>query len=50
MRAASLLCYNHAMQATDVLRLYNDLKANDISVWIDGGWCIDSLLGKQTRG
>lgn len=37
------------MQAEDVLKLYNLFQENGIEVWIDGGWGIDSLLGKQTR-
>lgn len=37
------------MEAEDVLTLYNLFEENDIKVWIDGGWGIDALLGKQTR-
>jgi len=37
------------MEAEDVLNLYKLFKENDIEVWIDGGWGIDALLGKQTR-
>jgi len=37
------------MQAADVLSLYSWLKDNGIAIWIDGGWCVDALLGKQTR-
>ncbi len=37
------------MEANDVLKLYNLFKKNGIDVWIDGGWGIDALLGKQTR-
>jgi len=25
------------------------LGENGITVWIDGGWSVDALLGKQTR-
>lgn len=37
------------MRAEDVINIYNLLEENDINVWIDGGWGIDALLGKQTR-
>ena len=32
-----------------VLELYNWFKDNGITVWIDGGWGVDALLGRQTR-
>lgn len=37
------------MTSSEVLDLYNWFKENGITVWIDGGWCIDALLGQQTR-
>lgn len=37
------------MESKDVLRIYNLLEKNGISIWIDGGWSVDALLGKQTR-
>ncbi len=37
------------MEANDVIELYNLLEENGIEVWIDGGWGIDALLGRQTR-
>jgi len=37
------------MNSVDVLKLYADLQANNIPIWIDGGWCVDALLGRQTR-
>lgn len=37
------------MEVQDVVDLYNLLRENDIEAWIDGGWGIDALLGKQTR-
>lgn len=37
------------MNAEDVIWLYDELSKNDIQVWIDGGWCVDALLGNQTR-
>jgi lincosamide nucleotidyltransferase A/C/D/E len=29
--------------------LYNKLENLNIKIWIDGGWGVDALLGKQTR-
>lgn len=37
------------VKAEDVLSLCGLLQENGITVWIDGGWCVDALLGKQTR-
>ena len=37
------------MTSDKVLDLYNWLNENNIAVWIDGGWCVDALLGRQTR-
>ena len=37
------------MKAEDVIKIYKLFKKNGIKVWIDGGWGIDALLGKQTR-
>jgi lincosamide nucleotidyltransferase A/C/D/E len=37
------------MQATDVNKLYSDLQELGITIWIDGGWGVDALLGEQTR-
>ena len=37
------------VQAEDVSNLYKLFQENGIEVWIDGGWGIDALLGKQTR-
>src|SRR5262245_34893244 len=37
------------MEADSVLNIYNDLQDHGVKIWIDGGWCVDALLGKQTR-
>jgi len=37
------------MRAADVLTLYRAMDQLGIPIWIDGGWCVDALLGKQTR-
>ena len=35
--------------ADDVLRIIDRLMSADIRVWVDGGWGVDALLGRQTR-
>jgi hypothetical protein len=37
------------MDAARVLALIAQLRAQNIPVWIDGGWAIDALLETQTR-
>ncbi len=37
------------MTATDVIKFYTDLGKSGMGIWIDGGWGVDALLGKQTR-
>jgi lincosamide nucleotidyltransferase A/C/D/E len=37
------------MKLIGVLELLKWLAENGIAVWIDGGWGVDALLGKQTR-
>ena len=37
------------MKSTDVLEIVALLERNGIPVWVDGGWGVDALLGKQTR-
>jgi lincosamide nucleotidyltransferase A/C/D/E len=37
------------MISADVLRIYRAFENAGIQIWIDGGWCIDALLGEQTR-
>jgi lincosamide nucleotidyltransferase A/C/D/E len=37
------------MTAAEVIELYQVLTAAGIVVWIDGGWGVDALLGRQTR-
>ncbi|OPG11236.1 nucleotidyltransferase domain-containing protein [Microbispora sp. GKU 823] len=38
------------MDAETVSGIYGYLAARGVKIWIDGGWCVDALLGKQTRG
>jgi lincosamide nucleotidyltransferase A/C/D/E len=37
------------LQAHDVLELVHWLDRAGIPVWLDGGWGVDALLGRQTR-
>jgi len=37
------------MIAADVLSLYTELENLGITIWIDGGWGVDALLGEPTR-
>ena len=37
------------MNPEDVVELYSLLTEHDVYAWVDGGWGIDALLGKQTR-
>jgi len=33
----------------DVLHFYRQCNAAGITIWVDGGWAVDALLGSQTR-
>lgn len=35
--------------SADVISLYSKLENIGIKIWIDGGWAVDALLGKETR-
>ena len=37
------------MNAARVLEVLAHLRMRGLSVWLDGGWAIDALLGEQTR-
>ena len=37
------------MTASDVVAIYDACEATGIHIWIDGGWSVDALLGKETR-
>ena len=37
------------VRAEDVISIYRSLSANNIQVWLTGGWGIDALLREQTR-
>ena len=37
------------MQEREVIDFYRAMEHSGIKAWIDGGWGVDALLGKQTR-
>jgi lincosamide nucleotidyltransferase A/C/D/E len=37
------------MDAADVVELLDLLEQHGLDVYVDGGWAVDALLGKQTR-
>lgn len=37
------------MTGRDVIDLYQCLESLGVNIWIDGGWCVDALLGEQSR-
>ncbi len=37
------------MTAQDVIDFIQLLDQNNIEIWVDGGWGVDALLGRQTR-
>jgi lincosamide nucleotidyltransferase A/C/D/E len=37
------------MSARDALALYELFETSGVTVWLDGGWGVDALLGEQTR-
>jgi lincosamide nucleotidyltransferase A/C/D/E len=37
------------MREPEVIDFYERMTDLGITVWVDGGWGVDSLLGRQTR-
>jgi lincosamide nucleotidyltransferase A/C/D/E len=37
------------VNSVDVVDFYRTITQSGIELWVDGGWCVDALLGKQTR-
>lgn len=37
------------MTARDVVEILGMVERKGIRVWVDGGWAVDALLGRQTR-
>jgi lincosamide nucleotidyltransferase A/C/D/E len=35
--------------AADLIEILNHLEAAGVTVWLDGGWGVDALVGEQTR-
>lgn len=41
--------YPPTMQGDAVVELYQALASAGVDIWIDGGWAVDALVGRQTR-
>jgi lincosamide nucleotidyltransferase A/C/D/E len=39
----------HDMSAEDVVAILDAVEAAGLTVWVDGGWAIDAVAGRQTR-
>ncbi|ONH22957.1 nucleotidyltransferase domain-containing protein [Pseudofrankia asymbiotica] len=37
------------MRVQDVTEIVSGLREEGITIWVDGGWCVDALVGRQTR-
>ncbi|MCM3883709.1 nucleotidyltransferase domain-containing protein [Frankia sp. R82] len=37
------------MRAEEVTEIVSGLQAEGVTIWLDGGWCVDALVGRQTR-
>jgi lincosamide nucleotidyltransferase A/C/D/E len=37
------------MTGPDVVRIYHLLATHGIRIWVDGGFCVDALVGRATR-
>lgn len=37
------------MRPEDVVEIYRDLDQFGVTIWIDGGWAVDAVVGRQTR-
>jgi lincosamide nucleotidyltransferase A/C/D/E len=37
------------MQANEVVKVLQSLESASVQCWVDGGWGVDALLGRQTR-
>jgi Aminoglycoside-2''-adenylyltransferase len=47
--SAIFLSDYNTMTSADAIDVYSTLSELGIQIWIDGGWGVDALLGKQTR-
>jgi lincosamide nucleotidyltransferase A/C/D/E len=39
----------NVMTSADVIEIYSNFSKLGVRIWIDGGWGVDALLGRQTR-
>jgi lincosamide nucleotidyltransferase A/C/D/E len=46
---AAVIAAASAMGAADVAEVVALLAAQDVSVWVSGGWGVDALVGRRTR-
>ena len=37
------------MRLDDVVEIVGGLEAAGVAVWVDGGWCVDALIGRALR-
>ena len=37
------------ISSSDIVALYTELEQMGVTFWIDGGWCVDALVGRITR-
>jgi lincosamide nucleotidyltransferase A/C/D/E len=42
-------CLENPFPSARVVELYKTLDSLGVMIWIDGGWGVDALLGRQTR-
>jgi lincosamide nucleotidyltransferase A/C/D/E len=40
----------HEMEAEEVVAIVESLERSGVATWLDGGWGVDALLRRQTRG
>ena len=37
------------MELSDVIEIIKGLSDAGVTVWVDGGWCVDALVGRALR-
>jgi lincosamide nucleotidyltransferase A/C/D/E len=37
------------MKSEEIVELYRALDQTGVAIWIDGGWAVDAVVGRQTR-
>jgi lincosamide nucleotidyltransferase A/C/D/E len=37
------------MELAEVVGIYGAIEREGVDIWIDGGWCVDALVGRHTR-